>query len=85
MPNPKPYRFHAEAWLEFEATDEWYLSRSLDASIAFLTDINEALERICEAPSRWPKLLNRYGLRQSCQLSPFTRENSDTFEVTRVS
>jgi hypothetical protein len=25
-----------------------------------------------------------YGLAQSCQLSPLTRENSDTFAVTRV-
>ena len=55
MPGPKPYRFHPEAWAEFEAADEWYLSRSPDASIAFLSDVYGALESISQAPRRWPK------------------------------
>jgi toxin ParE1/3/4 len=58
MPRPKPYRFHPEAWLEFEKADDWYLSHSFDASVAFLSDVNGALEGISEAPRRWPKYLH---------------------------
>jgi len=57
MPGPRPYRLHPEAWSEFEAADEWYLSRSPDASIAFLWDVYGALESISQAPRRWPKYL----------------------------
>ena len=62
MPNPKPYRLHSEAWQEFEAADDWYLSGSYDASVAFLSDVFGALETISEAPHRWPKYL--YGTRR---------------------
>ncbi len=62
MPTAKPYRLHPLAWLEFEAADDWYLSRSVDASIAFLSDAYGALESISEAPQRWPKYL--YGTRR---------------------
>lgn len=51
---PKAYRFHSDAWSELESADDWYLSRSLDASIAFLTDNYSGLEAIAEAPHRWP-------------------------------
>jgi hypothetical protein len=58
MPKPKAYRLHPEAWLEFEAADDWYLARSLDASVGFLSDVYGALETISEAPHRWPKYLH---------------------------
>jgi len=58
MPRPKPYRLHPQAWLELEAADDWYLSRSVDASIAFLSDVYGALESISAAPQRWPKYLH---------------------------
>jgi toxin ParE1/3/4 len=58
MPKRKQYRFHPEAWLELEAADEWYLSRSIDASIAFLSDVDEALDDISQAPNRWPNYLH---------------------------
>lgn len=38
-----------------------------------------AIDSECRSPCR------TYGLDQSCQWSPFTRENSETFEVTSVS
>jgi hypothetical protein len=57
MPKPKAYRLHPEAWLEFEAADDWYLARSLDASVGFLSDVHGALESISDAPQRWPKYL----------------------------
>jgi plasmid stabilization system protein ParE len=58
MPKPKAYRLHPEAWLEFEAADDWYVARSLDASVGFLSDVYGALETISEAPHRWPKYLH---------------------------
>jgi len=62
MPRRKPYRLHPEASLEFEAADEWYLSRSYDTSGAFLSDVYDAMEQISAAPQRWPKYL--YGTRR---------------------
>ena len=58
MPRPRSYRLHPEAWLEFEAADDWYLRRSPDASLAFLSDVYGALEDISKAPRRWPKHLH---------------------------
>ena len=58
MPRDKPYRLHPEAWLEFVAADDWYLARSLDASIEFLSDVNDALETVSKAPQHWPKYLH---------------------------
>ncbi len=58
MPRRKPYRFHPEAWLELEAADEWYLSRNIDPSIAFLSDVDEALDDISRAPNRWSNHLH---------------------------
>jgi plasmid stabilization system protein ParE len=62
MPRRKPYRLHPEAELEFEAADEWYLSRNFEASVAFLSDVYDAMENIAQAPQRWPKHL--YGTRR---------------------
>ena len=58
MPKHRQYQLHPEAWLELEAADEWFLSRSVDASIAFLSDVDEGFERISEAPQRWPEYLH---------------------------
>src|ERR1035437_9297821 len=40
---------------------------------------------ICFLPGTTRPASCRYGFAQSCQASPFTRENSDTFAVTSVS
>lgn len=58
MPNPKAYRLHPEAWSELEAVDDWYLARSRDASLGFLSDVYDALETISKEPQRWPKYLH---------------------------
>jgi len=58
MSKSKPYQFHPSAWIEFESADEWYLSRSVDASIAFLSDVFSAIEDIAESPQRWPSYLH---------------------------
>jgi plasmid stabilization system protein ParE len=62
VPASKPYRFHPEALQEFEAADDWYLERSPDASISFLSAVADAVENIRSAPRRWPTHL--YGTRR---------------------
>jgi len=62
MRRSRQYRVHPEAWLEVEAADDWYLARSPDASIRFLTDVDGAFDSIARAPRRWPKYL--YGTRR---------------------
>lgn len=58
MPESKSYRVHRQAWFEIEAADDWYLTRSLDASIGFLADVDDAFTTISQAPQRWPKYLH---------------------------
>jgi len=71
MPGAKNYRLHPLAWQEIEAADDWYLSHSFDASLAFLSDLQAALESISQAPRRWPKYL--YGThRLLMQRFPFS-------------
>jgi toxin ParE1/3/4 len=62
MVRSKTYRLHPLAWEEIEAADDWYLRRSVDASIGFIDAISNALENISQAPRRWPKYL--YGTRR---------------------
>jgi toxin ParE1/3/4 len=62
MPRVKAFRFHPLAWEELEAADDWYQSRSFDASLAFLSDLDTASEDILQVPQRWPKYL--YGTRR---------------------
>jgi toxin ParE1/3/4 len=62
MPPNKPYRFHPGASRELEAADDWYFSRSFDASIDFLFEVDAAIASIADAPHRWAKYL--YGTRR---------------------
>jgi plasmid stabilization system protein ParE len=80
---PKPYVIHSAAWREFEESDEWYLARSADSSVAFLSDVYEALEAIAQAPQRWPKYL--YGTRRFVLRGfPFSIIYLDDPDVIRV-
>ena len=58
MAGSEAYRLHPEAWPEIEAADDWYLQRSVDASAGFIAAVSDALERISQAPRRWPKYLH---------------------------
>jgi len=58
MAESKPYRFHPEAWLEIEGADDWYLQRSVDASVGFIAAISDAFGSLSQAPGRWPKYLH---------------------------
>jgi toxin ParE1/3/4 len=58
MPSAKRYRLHPEAWAELEIADDWYFAHSVDASIEFLSSLDEALDKISNAPLRWPSYLH---------------------------
>jgi toxin ParE1/3/4 len=45
---------HPEALAEADAGVLWYLDRSPRVAERFIAAIDTALERICEAPERWP-------------------------------
>jgi hypothetical protein len=62
MPRSERYRVHPQAWLEIEAADDWYSARSPYASLRFLTDVDDAFDRVSLTPKRWPVYL--YGTRR---------------------
>jgi toxin ParE1/3/4 len=47
--------FHPEAIEEAEAAALWYRERSPQAGARFVDEINLVIERILEAPNRWPR------------------------------
>ena len=57
MPSAK-IRLHPAAEQEVEAAFDWYLERNPAAARAFLTELQQAIERVAEAPDRWPKYLS---------------------------
>jgi toxin ParE1/3/4 len=54
--------FHPESVLEGEAAHAWYEERSPVAAVAFVTELDIAVEAIAEQPIRWPRY--RYGTRR---------------------
>jgi toxin ParE1/3/4 len=50
----KKVEFHEEAAWESEAALEWYLERSVLAASKFADAISRAMNKIVEAPHRWP-------------------------------
>jgi plasmid stabilization system protein ParE len=50
-------RFHPAAAAEVEAAMQWYAERSPIAARAFATEVNTCVERVGEAPNRWPRYL----------------------------
>ncbi len=55
---PASVRFHTEAAEGVEAARQWYAERSQSAAQAFLGELDLAVERIQEAPQRWPRYVN---------------------------
>jgi plasmid stabilization system protein ParE len=53
-----PIRFHPAAASEVEAAALWYAERSPVAVRAFVTEVNTCVERVQEAPNRWPRYLH---------------------------
>ena len=63
----KPLRFHPQAEQEYLTALAWYRKRSLIAAINFESAFEQAVERIKEAPERWPiyfQHFRKYTLRQ---------------------
>jgi toxin ParE1/3/4 len=62
MPKNKPYDLHPEAQREIEGSYVWYSQRSLDATVGFLTSVDEGLDVVSKSPHRWPTYI--YGTRR---------------------
>ena len=56
MPNIR-IRFHPAAAAGVEAAGRWYAERSQVAARAFFMEVSASLERLGEAPDRWPQYL----------------------------
>ena len=82
----RPVEFHPEAIGEAQVAFEWYRERSEKAADAFLVELDHAIERLTEAPRRWPLYFQdtrRFLLRRF----PFAvrfREVGDTVQVVAV-
>jgi hypothetical protein len=50
----KPLRFHPRAEQEYLTSLTWYRERSRIAAVNFEAAVEQAVERIREAPQRWP-------------------------------
>lgn len=57
MPNVR-ISFHPAAVAEVEAAVQWYTERSPDAARAFTAEVNGCVERVGEAPERWPRYVH---------------------------
>lgn len=51
---PTKFSFHPAAIDEAEASARWYRERSSVAAARFVAELNQAIDRILEAPERWP-------------------------------
>ena len=47
-------RFHPQAEEEVQRAYRWYRERNPTAARAFLADLDHAVQRVTEAPERWP-------------------------------
>lgn len=62
MPGP-PVAVHPAARTELRDAYGWHFERSPTAALAFLEEIDRAIEAISESPNRWPPSLEvRAGL-----------------------
>jgi plasmid stabilization system protein ParE len=50
--------FHPAAAAEVEAAVPWYAERSPIAARAFAAEVNACVERVAEAPDRWPSYMH---------------------------
>jgi plasmid stabilization system protein ParE len=48
-------RVHPAAAAELEAAARWYAARSPIAAGAFVREVNTCIERVRDAPHRWPR------------------------------
>jgi toxin ParE1/3/4 len=50
-----PLDFHPQAAEELEAAFDWYAERSRAAAVAFVDEVDDALQKIAAEPDRWPQ------------------------------
>jgi len=78
--------FHPAAVEEALAAARWYRVRSRRAAESFVTEITQALDRIADAPQRWPAdLTGTRKVRLPC--FPFRiiyRETGETIQILAV-
>jgi len=78
--------FHEEASAEYEAAFEWYYLRSEFAASRFADEIERAVGRIAETPTRWPETSRgiRRILLQHFPFAIFYREVSFGIQILAV-
>jgi toxin ParE1/3/4 len=78
--------FHPEAVEEAEAAATWYRERSPQAAARFVAEIHLVINRILEAPDRWPR--GAHGTRKlKLPCFPFLvtyRELQDVIQILAV-
>ena len=47
------YILHEHAQKDYEKSPEWYMERGVDAAEKFVVAIDNALQLICDNPTRW--------------------------------
>lgn len=62
------FDFLDEASDEVEAARQWYASQNLDAARRFNDEMDAVLQRISDAPDRWPKYTSEI---RKCRMNRF--------------
>ena len=85
MPNVR-ISFHPAAVAEVDAAVQWYAERSPVAARAFAAEVNACVERVAEAPDRWPSYV--HGTRRyrfpHFPFSPIYRVRNGEIEIVAV-
>lgn len=81
-----PVDLHPEAIAEARVAFEWYRERSEQAASAFLSELDNAVEQIAEAPTRWPLYLHdtRRFLLRRFPFSVVYREVNEIVQIVAV-
>jgi len=85
VPNER-ISFHPAADTEVEAAIRWYADRSPAAAQAFAAEVSACVERVGEAPERWPRYLHgtRRYLLPNFPFSLVYRVQNDEIEIVAV-
>ncbi len=57
---------HPDARVDLQHAYSWYFERNPAAAVAFLAEVDWAIDQVCEMPERWPPYLSvrRFVLRR---------------------
>jgi len=81
-----PVDVHPEAVAEARAATQWYRQRSTSAAIAFLVELDRAIEKIAENPETWPRYVGstQRFLMKRFPFSVVFRQTSNRIEVVAI-